>query len=73
MARSFYHYLMKYRNIEPKHEIEEFANHAYHDHTFPKLADDYHEISSYLEMHGDYIKSMKVFDRAWELYLLEER
>ncbi|MET3696002.1 uncharacterized protein YozE (UPF0346 family) [Bacillus oleivorans] len=73
MARSFYHYLMKYRNIEPKNDIEEFANDAYQDHTFPKLADDYHEISSYLEMYGEYLTSMKVFDRAWELYLSEER
>ncbi|GAA0336310.1 YozE family protein [Bacillus carboniphilus] len=72
MAKSFYHFLMKYRNIEPKEEIEFFANHAYDDHSFPKLAEEYHEISSYLEMNVDYISSMKVFDEAWELYLLEE-
>lgn len=72
MAKSFYHFLMKYRNPEPMEDIERFANYAYHDHTFPKLADEYNEISSYLEMNGDYISSMKVFDQAWELYLLEE-
>lgn len=73
MAKSFYHYLMKYRNIEAKTEIEKFANDAYEDHSFPKLSEDYHELSHYLEMHGHYLPSLRVFDEAWTIYLIEEK
>jgi uncharacterized protein YozE (UPF0346 family) len=72
MAKSFYHFLMKYRHPEPKDEISKFANHAYEDHSFPKGSTDYNEISSYLELNGHYLDSMSTFDEAWELYLLSE-
>lgn len=73
MARSFYHFLIKYRS-EQKHlsDLEQFANAAYMDHGFPKNSKSYDEISSYLEMNGHYLNSMAVFDQAWEQYLLEE-
>ena len=66
--KSFYHYLMKYRHPKPKDDISNFANEAYLDHSFPKDSDNYHELSSYLEMYGDYLKSMSVFDEAWNHY-----
>ncbi|MDE3839263.1 YozE family protein [Bacillus methanolicus] len=72
MAKSFYHFLMKYRHPEPKDEISKFANHAYEDHSFPKGSADYDEISSYLELNGHYLDSMSTFDEAWELYVLSE-
>ncbi|MGE8204233.1 YozE family protein [Heyndrickxia sp. NPDC080065] len=73
MNQTFYHYLMKYRNPKPKDSISEFANYAYEDHSFPKGSFDYHEISSYLELNGHYLKSMTVFDEAWELYIIEKK
>lgn len=72
MRKSFYHFLLKYRHPEPKDAISAFANDAFLDHSFPKTAENYHEISSYLEMNGQYLESMTVFDEAWELYLLSE-
>ncbi|PMC39229.1 hypothetical protein CJ195_04670 [Bacillus sp. UMB0899] len=66
--KSFYHYLMKYRHPKPQDELSKFANDAYADHGFPKNTDDYDEISSYLEMNGSYLKSMNVFDDAWDRY-----
>ena len=72
MAKSFYHFLMKYRHPEPKYDISKFANLAYDDLSFPKIATDYHEISSYLELSGDYLDSMIIFDEAWEDYLISE-
>ena len=72
MAKSFYHFLMKYRHPEPKDDISRFANLAYDDLSFPKIATDYHEISSYLELNGDYLDSMIIFDEAWEDYLITE-
>ncbi|MCQ6277795.1 YozE family protein [Bacillus sp. EB600] len=71
--KSFYHFLMKYRHPEPKDSISVFANNAYHDHSFPKTSEDYHEISSYLELNGQYMDSMTIFDEAWEQYLLSEK
>ncbi|MBU8878933.1 YozE family protein [Bacillus sp. FJAT-29790] len=72
MAKTFYHFLMKYRHPAPKDAVSQFANHAYEDHSFPKTSSDYHEVSSYLELNGSYIRNMSIFDEAWELYLLSE-
>lgn len=72
MRKSFYHFLMKYRHPSPKDTISSFANHAYLDHSFPKTSESYHEISSYLELNGQYLDSMTVFDEAWQLYLNSE-
>ncbi len=68
MRKSFYHFLMKYRHPAPKDPISLFANHAYFDHGFPKQSDDYHELSSYLELNGHYLPSMSIFDEAWQQY-----
>lgn len=70
--KSFYHFLMKYRQPKNIDEITAFANQAYEDHGFPKQSSDYHEISTYLEMNGHYLDSMAVFDQAWELYIQTE-
>ena len=72
MIKSFYHFLMKYRHPAPKDAISLFANDAYLDHSFPKTSEDYHEISSYLELNGHYLESMSVFDEAWQQYVLTE-
>ncbi|RDI43097.1 YozE family protein [Falsibacillus pallidus] len=72
MNKSFYHFLLKYRHPEPKDDISVFANDAYDDHAFPKGSKDYHELSGYLELNGQYLKSMSIFDEAWELYILSE-
>lgn len=72
MRKSFYHFLMKYRHPAPIDAISTFANHAYNDHSFPKTSHDYHVISSYLELNGDYLESMSVFDDAWQEYVLME-
>lgn len=73
MSKTFYHFLMKYRHPSPKDEISVFANNAYSDHSFPKTSVDYHEISSYLELNGQYLKSMSIFDEAWEQYSVSEK
>ena len=72
MHKSFYHYLMKYREEPPRDEIAAFANAAFMDHSFPKEADEYDILSRYLEMDVDYLPSMSVFDTAWEKYEQDE-
>jgi len=72
MRKSFYHFLMKYRHPAPTDAISSFANAAFLDHGFPKTSADYHEISSYLELNGQYLSSMIVFDEAWQEYVASE-
>lgn len=73
MVKSFYHFLMKYRHPKPQSALNEFANAAYLDHSFPKNSMDYDELSDYLELNGHYLTSMVVFDEAWEIYLMTEK
>lgn len=73
MKKSFYQFLMRYRHSEGKDELANFAQNAYQDHSFPKHAHRYDEISRYLELNGEYLPSMAIFDRAWELYLQYEQ
>ncbi|MFC0274320.1 YozE family protein [Metabacillus herbersteinensis] len=70
--KSFYHYLMKYRQSKAKDSIAAFANDAFLDHSFPKSSTNYDQLSRYLEMNGHYLESMSIFDDAWELYRSEE-
>jgi uncharacterized protein YozE (UPF0346 family) len=72
MRKSFYHFLMKYRQPTDRDELTAFANNVYDDLAFPKQSESYDEVSSYLELNGHYLKSMSLFDEAWDLYLLEE-
>jgi uncharacterized protein YozE (UPF0346 family) len=71
MRKSFYHYLLKFRDGQNDDPFVSFANHAYRDHSFPKSSTNYDEISRYLELNGDYLESMSIFDQMWELYMQE--
>lgn len=51
--------------------LTQFANDVYADHSFPKMSNSYGEISTYLELNGDYLESMTIFDDVWEKYILE--
>ena len=61
MRRSFYHYLMTLKGPAKDSETD-FANEAAKDIQFPKQTEDYHELSSYLEMNADYLSNMDIFD-----------
>lgn len=69
MTRSFYHYLLTLRGNDVQDELQVFAHHIAQDHQFPKQSEDYHELSSYLEMNVDYLSTMTIFDQAWEMYV----
>ncbi|MEK4029057.1 MULTISPECIES: YozE family protein [Bacillaceae] len=73
LRKSFFHYLMKFREEPPRDELAAFANHAFTDHSFPKMSRHYDELSRYLEMNGFYLSSMTVFDEAWDRYMEEEK
>ncbi len=66
--KPFYRFLMSYRDDEEGTEYALFAEHVYQDHTFPKQSTSYHELSSYLEMNGEYLLDMSLFDEVWRFY-----
>ena len=68
MNRSFYHYVMKYREPEPKSNFGEFANTMYDDLDFPKMAEEYNEISNYIELTEVFNDKISTFDELWEEY-----
>lgn len=73
MSKSFYQYILKYRNPSAKDALSRFAEDVYHDHSFPKTASDYHELSSYLELNGHYLDNMSLFDEVWDMYISENQ
>ncbi|WP_099222194.1 YozE family protein [Listeria costaricensis] len=68
MGRSFYHFLMTYRDPRKHDPMTNFANAAYKDHGFPKQAKDYHTLSEYLELNATYLSGMALFDELYEKY-----
>lgn len=73
MRRSFYHFLMTQRNLSSYDPVANFANNAFLDQAFPKQSDDFDDVSRYLEMNGNYLPSMDIFDEAWHLYIESEQ
>lgn len=69
MSKSFYQFMLKFRNEITKSELSMLAEAMYHDHAFPKQAIEYEEISNYLELHVSYITDMSLFDEVWEMYV----
>lgn len=68
MRESFYHFMRSQRDPNRKDEMTKLAYHIADDGMFPKTADDYDEVSRYLETDVEYVPSMSLFDEAWNLY-----
>ena len=68
MTKSFYQFLMSKKGPSHLDELQLFATAASDDIQFPKHSQDYHEVSSYLEMNADYLSNMSLFDAFWAQY-----
>lgn len=66
--RSFYQWLMTQRKPEFATEVQQFANNAFYDQSFPKHTRDYDKLSSYLEEHVTYLPAMSIFDDAYNQF-----
>lgn len=73
MRQTFYQYLMTLRNPNDHGEIANFAQNAFLDHGFPKQETDFDALSNYLELNGNYLPSMDIFDDVWPEYLASEQ
>ncbi|WP_225047275.1 YozE family protein [Lacticaseibacillus kribbianus] len=72
MRQSFYQFLMTLRNPNDHGEIANFAQNAFLDQAFPKQEDDFEALSNYLELNGNYLPSMSVFDDTYAMYQAHE-
>lgn len=72
MTEPFYRYLMTLRNPNDHGEIATFAQNAFLDLSFPKQETDFQKLSNYLEMNGNYLPSMAIFDETYQHYLDHE-
>lgn len=68
MRRSFYQYIKTMRDPYKKDDMTLLANAIDKDGAFPKHSTQYNELSDYLEMNGDYVISMDVFDKVYQMY-----
>ncbi|MFD1486241.1 YozE family protein [Lacticaseibacillus baoqingensis] len=73
MRQTFYQYLMTLRDPNDHSEIADFAQNAFLDQSFPKQESGFDALSEYLELNGNYLPSMSVFDDAYREYQTRER
>jgi uncharacterized protein YozE (UPF0346 family) len=62
---------MTNRNPVAADDVQQFANNAFLDSTFPKQSTDFDDISKYLEENTTYLMSMTTFDEAWSMYIAD--
>lgn len=62
---------MTLKDVKIPTDSSRLAEDASRDMQFPKQSEDYHEISDYLELNTNYLKSLSLFDQLWEIYMEE--
>ncbi|MBM7552533.1 YozE family protein [Thalassobacillus pellis] len=70
--RSFYHYMMRFRGNKQLNDEKKLADWMFEDHSFPKQATTYDEVSRYLEWNAPFPDALKAFDRLWDDYIIDE-
>lgn len=73
MKKSFYHYALTFRGGDWDDNKVRFAESMFIDPGFPKMSEDFHELSNYIEMQSDEYLTTEAFDSLWALYELRFR
>lgn len=71
MKKSFYHYALTFRGGEWSDKKVRFAESMFIDHSFPKTAETFTELSNYIELQSDEYLTADAFDELWALYELK--
>ncbi|MDZ5711939.1 YozE family protein [Jeotgalibacillus haloalkalitolerans] len=71
--KTFYHYVLKYREPTPRDGKEKLANKIYEDGDFPRRSKNYNEISQYIETTEHYFSLAVIFDELWDEYQTESK
>lgn len=68
---TFYQFIVKFYDPSALDPMSRLANRVHDDLVFPKQAESFEEISSYLELNPDYGNLLTIFDDAWHKYQSE--
>lgn len=71
MKKSFYHYVQTFRGGEWSDPKVKFAESMFIDLAFPKMSEDFDELSNYIELQSDEYLTIAAFDELWDLYTLK--
>lgn len=71
LKKSFYHYALTFRGGDWDDCKVRFAESMFVDHGFPKVSEDFHELSNYIEMQFNEYLTTEAFDELWDLYELK--
>lgn len=66
MRPSFYLYVLTFRGATDRYGT--FAEAVFHDHSFPKQADDFETLSLYIEQLANDDLNAVTFDDLWGMY-----
>ncbi|KAB8138551.1 YozE family protein [Gracilibacillus oryzae] len=66
--KSFYQWMLRYRDDYALDNERKLANWMFSEHDFPIHSKDYNEISQYLEWHIPFADALTTFDQLWEKY-----
>ncbi|WP_163537609.1 YozE family protein [Gracilibacillus sp. YIM 98692] len=69
--QTFYHFMMRFRGNKEHDDSRQLAEWMFKDHSFPKHATNYDEISDYLEWNVPFPQAISTFDEMWDQYIEE--
>ncbi|MEG0259921.1 MAG: YozE family protein [Lysinibacillus sp.] len=70
MDKSFYLYVLTFRNGDWSDSKVRFAEEMFQEHSFPKQSMEFEEISGFIEMYATENLTIQAFDELWALYEL---
>lgn len=71
MRKSFYHYVLSFRGGDWSDQKSRFSEAMFLDPAFPKQAEEFDELSTYIEMQADEFMTTSAFDELWDLYAIK--
>ncbi|HFI0464184.1 TPA: YozE family protein [Streptococcus suis] len=68
---SFYQFMLKFKDSSEREMLSRLATIMHRDIQFPKQAEEFDQVSSYLESNSEYSTYLSTFDQAWQLYQVD--
>lgn len=68
MVQPYFQFIRRFQEEASRKPLARLANLITSDLAFPKQADNFQEISEYLETSSDYSQLLATFDESWQKY-----
>lgn len=68
MVQPYFQFIRRFQDEASRKPLARLANLINTDLAFPKQADNFQEISEYMETSSVYSQLMSTFDESWQLY-----